>query len=76
MGDMPTHRAVVKVGEKKWDKIGAGWIKGQNISISLDAVPPLRNNGKMGFLLVPATAKRAAAQQEETKADAEVAATE
>ena len=76
MGDIPTHRAVVKVGEKKWDKIGAGWIKGQNISISLDAVPPLRNNGKMGFLLVPATAKRAAAQQEETKADAEVAATE
>lgn len=75
MGNMPTHRAIIKVGEKKWDRIGAGWLKGQNISIQLNAVPPLGNTGKMSFLLVPAAAKRSATVQTEAKADAEVAAT-
>ncbi len=74
MGNFPTHRAVIKVGEKKWDRIGAGWLKGQNISIQLESVPPLLNNGKMSFLLVPATKKQATAV-DTTQAKTAVAAT-
>ena len=66
MGNMPNYRAIVSVGEKKWDEIGAGWVKGQNVSIRLKVVPPLRN-GKMDSLLVPAR-KRAAAETDTTEA--------
>ncbi len=61
MGNFPNYRAIVSVGEKKWDRIGAGWSKGEKISIRLDSVPPLRN-GKMDFLLVPNTRRAAATE--------------
>ena len=52
MPNTPNYRVVTKVGDKRWEKIGAGWIKKDNISIQLN-VAPIPNNGKINFLLVP-----------------------
>ncbi|HIK02684.1 TPA: hypothetical protein H1012_02450 [archaeon] len=52
MGDKPNMRAIIKVGEKRWNNIGAGWAKGEKISVSLDQAP-VAENGKIKFLLVP-----------------------
>ncbi|HIJ99056.1 TPA: hypothetical protein H1005_03865 [archaeon] len=67
MGNAPTHRAIVKVGDKRWSNIGAGWAKADKISVSLDHTP-VPENGKMRFLLVPST-KRTAAGKEEVPAE-------
>lgn len=59
-GKMPNFRAIVKVGEKRWAKIGAGWANNDKISVQLEQTP-IPANGKVRFLLVPNVAKKAAA---------------
>ena len=52
-GNKPDFRAVTKVGEKRWEDIGAAWIKDKgNVSISLNFTPA-PEKGKYSFLLVP-----------------------
>lgn len=50
MGNKPDFRAVVNVGDKVWDEVGAGWSKNNgNVSIQLN-VTPIPKDGKMSFL--------------------------
>lgn len=52
-GEKPDFRAVVRIGEKRWNEIGAAWVKDSgNVSIALN-VAPIPNQGKYSFLLVP-----------------------
>jgi hypothetical protein len=53
MTNTPNFRAVVNVGDKRWEEIGAAWNKDKgNISLSFKAMP-IPKNGKMNVLLVP-----------------------
>ncbi len=61
MGNKPNLRAIVKVGEKRWNSIGVGWKNEDKISVSLDQTP-VPANGKIKFLLVPNTPKKAAVE--------------
>ena|GEM_PF-2353860 len=59
MGNKPDFRAVVNVGDKVWDEVGAAWSKNNgNVSVQLK-VTPIPKEGKMSFLLVPAEEARA-----------------
>ncbi len=59
-GKKPNFRAIVKIGEKRWANIGAGWTNNDKVSVQLDQTP-IPANGKMKFLLVPNTPRNAAA---------------
>jgi hypothetical protein len=49
----PDFKAITRVGEKQWSKIGSGWINPKgNLSVYL-SVLPTSNNGRYNFLLVP-----------------------
>lgn len=52
MANIPDFRAVVKTGEKRWEKIGAAWKKDNKVSILLN-IAPIPDNGRISFLLVP-----------------------
>ena len=62
-GRTPDFRAVSKTGDKRWEKIGAAWAKGDKVSVQLNMTPvPL--NGRMNFLLVPYNGRKQAAETE------------
>ena len=67
MGKSPNFKAIVKIGDKRWANIGAGWSKDDKVSIQLDQTP-VPQNGKMRFLLVPNTKKVAAAEPKAVEA--------
>ena len=52
MGSAPDFSAIVKTGEKRWEKIGAAWKRDGKISILL-RVAPIPDSGRISFLLVP-----------------------
>lgn len=52
MANEPDYKAVAKTGDKFWSRLGAGWIKGDKVSVLLN-VAPLPSDGKLSFLLVP-----------------------
>ncbi len=52
MGNLPDFKAVTKVGDKRWNDIGAGWKKDDKVSIQLNT-SPIPAKGKINFLLVP-----------------------
>lgn len=53
MGKAPEFRAVTKVGDKRWEEVGAAWCKDDGkVSVQLKT-SPIPSGGKINFLLVP-----------------------